>query len=670
MIRLKIVLHSKYLYIFLSLILSLYSLVVLNNKHISRININSKNYMGIITNYKIKEDKIILEVKGIEKIIAYCDKSTSIRLGDKVYLEGSFSYPKNNTIPNLFNYKKYLNNKKIYMIMYVSKIKIITHSNNYFYKIKNSIINHISKYKSKTYLNTFIIGNKDYIDNTSYRNNGISHLLAVSGMHISLLSLLLFNIFKKLRLGENKSLIFTSIFLLFYMALTSFMPSCSRSVLLFLLIALNKIFKLNIETIKLFILTFIIILFIDPYYIYDLGFIYSFTISFYLILFKNKLKKDNYFKSLLYISFICFFISLPITLYNSYEVNFLSIFLNIFFVPFVSFIIFPLSILTFIFPFLDNIFLLLTNILEYLSNYFNSINLFIITFGKVNICFIIIYYFLLTLFLYFDKKEYFILILLLLFIQYNKDYIFENTYLISIDVGQGDSLLLHKDNKNILIDTGGIYSKTLVDDSLIPLFKSLGIRKINYLILTHGDYDHMGEAINLVNNFKVEKVIFNCGEFNDLEKELIKVLNKKKIKYYSCIKELNVDIYFLQTKEYDNENDNSNVIYTELNGYKFLLMGDAGVDKEKDILSKFNVSDVDVLKVGHHGSKTSSGKEFIEEINPKYSIISVGKNNRYGHPNKEVLNNLNNSKIYRTDHDGSILFKIKNNKLKIENCSP
>ena len=121
----------------------------------------------------------------------------------------------------------------------------------------------------------------------------------------------------------------------------------------------------------------------------------------------------------------------------------------------------------------------------------------------------------------------------------------------------------------------------------------------------------MGWSINLVNNFKVEKVIFNCGLYNDLEKELIKVLDKKKIKYYSCIKELNIDkdkLYFLQTKEYDNE------------------------------------------------------------IKPKYSIISVGKNNRYGHPNKEVLDNLIDTKIYRTDQDGSIMFKIKNNGLKIESC--
>ena len=189
----------------------------------------------------------------------------------------------------------------------------------------------------------------------------------------------------------------------------------------------------------------------------------------------------------------------------------------------------------------------------------------------------------------------------------------------------------------------------------------------------HGDFDHMGEAINLVNNFKVENVIFNCGEYNDLEKELIKVLDKKNIKYYSCIKELNIyknKLYFLQTKEYDNENDNSNVIYTKLDGYNFMFMGDASITTEKEILTKYNLPVIDVLKVGHHGSRTSSGKEFINEINPKYSIISVGKNNRYGHPNKEVLDNLNNSKIYKTDKQGSIMFKVENNKLKIETCTP
>ena len=188
----------------------------------------------------------------------------------------------------------------------------------------------------------------------------------------------------------------------------------------------------------------------------------------------------------------------------------------------------------------------------------------------------------------------------------------------------------------------------------------------------HGDNDHISGSFALIEDYRVNRVILNCGAHNNLESDLIKLLNEKNIKYYSCIKDLNLDkykLYFLNTKIYDNENDNSNVIYTELNSYKFLFMGDSEKDKEKDILNKYNLSNIDVLKVGHHGSKTSSSKEFINEVNPKYSIISVGKNNRYGHPNKGVLNNLKESKIYRTDQNGSIIFKIKNNKLKIETCS-
>ena len=255
---------------------------------------------------------------------------------------------------------------------------------------------------------------------------------------------------------------------------------------------------------------------------------------------------------------------------------------------------------------------------------------------------------------------------------------FNNNYLITfIDVKQGDSILIQypRSKENIIIDTGGITGSnySIAINSIIPYLKSIGINKITYLLLSHGDYDHMGEAINLVNNFKVEKVIFNCGPFNDLESELIKVLDKKKIKYHSCIKELNIDnnkLYFLNNGDHGNENDNSSVIYTKLNNHKFLFMGDAGIEVEEDLIEKYNLNNIDVLKVGHHGSKTSSSEEFINEINPEYSIISVGKNNRYGHPNDSVLNNLEKSKIYRTDQDGSIMFKIKNNKLEVKTCIP
>ena len=316
------------------------------------------------------------------------------------------------------------------------------------------------------------------------------------------------------------------------------------------------------------------------------------------------------------------------------------------------------------------------NILESLSLFITNFKIELI-FCKVNIFIIIVYYLIISLVLYkFYKRKYkyIFLIIFVLLIHTNINYIRNNTFVTFIDVGQGDSSLIHLGHNkgDILIDTGGKYNYDTSKD-IISYLKSEGIKDIDFLIISHGDFDHLSSSINLVENFKVEKVIFNCGEFNDLENELIKVLDNKKISYYSCIKELNVGdnkLYFLNNKIYDNENDNSSVIYTELNNHKFLFMGDAGIEVEKNLLEKYNLKDIDVLKVGHHGSKTSSGKDFIDEVNPKYSILSVGKNNRYGHPNDNVLDNLEDSIIYRTDQDGSIMFKINKDKLKIETCTP
>jgi competence protein ComEC len=388
---------------------------------------------------------------------------------------------------------------------------------------------------------------------------------------------------------------------------------------------------------------------------------------------KDYLSSKNYLISLLKVSILSFFVSIPITLYNFYQINILSIVYNLLFVPLISLIIFPLSMIVGIINPLIPIYQLLTDILEKISLSLNTIKLFTITFSKIHFIYYILYFLIIYIYLQTKKIIILIIVIVLLIIHFIIPYVDSNKYIDILDVDQGDLIVLRINHQTSLIDTGGKKERNITSRIIKPFLKSKGITSIQTLIISHGDYDHMGEAINLVNNFKVEKVIFNCGKFNDLEKELIKVLDKKHIKYYSCIKELNIDnniLYFLQTNEYDNENDNSNVIYTELNGYKFMFMGDAGVDKEKDILEKYNINDIDVLKVGHHGSKTSSSKEFINEINPKYSIISVGKNNRYGHPNKEVLTVLENSKIYRTDQDGSIMFEIKSNKVKIETCSP
>ncbi len=685
--KLKILLLLKILFLCISITLIIVKFLTFKTKPLS----NKNEFIGEILDVKIKNEKITIKLNTDEKILInyYIKKNenySNLKIGSIIKVEGKLDYPKKNTNFNLFNYKNYLLSEKIYFVLTANKITYIKDTDNIFFKTKNLLINYINNFKTKDYLYTFILGNTSLLEQDtkkSFQNNGISHLFAVSGMHITLISTLLMYLLKKITKNHDISYIITIFILLFYTFITNFSSSILRAFLLFLLIYINKKFKFNLKTIEIIMLILLILLMYNPFYIYSIGFKFTFIISIILILFSKKINNfKNYFSKLLMTSLISFFISLPIVINNFFEINLISPLLNLIFVPFISIIIFPFSLISLIFPFLDNTFYIIVKFMENISIYINntlSINIII---GKMNLIMIVIYY-LLTLIclnkVLVKKYIYVLPIITLILIYSNINYFNKNLIVTMLDVGQGDSLMIAFPNNkgNILIDTGGIVNFTknnyeISTSTIIPYLKSIGIKKINYLVLTHGDFDHMGEAINFVNNFKVDKVILNCGSYNDLEKDLIKVLEKKEIEYYSCIKELNIDnnkLYFLNTKEYDNENDNSNVIYTELYGYKFMFMGDAGVEKEKAILNKYNLSNIDVLKVGHHGSKTSSSIEFIDEINPKYSIISVGKNNRYGHPNKEVLNTLKYSKIYRTDQVGSIMFKIKDNKLKIETCT-
>ena len=667
MIRLKTLLQYNYFYIVLVILVLCLAFIRNSFHNESKFNGSETFFIGIIDEIKNSDDYYKITIKSKEKIIGsyYSKESLNISLGDKITFTGTLNKPKNNTIPNTFNYRKYLYNHHIYYLVKIDNIKVISKTRSVKYKIKNYIIKRSEKFKHSDYFKAFLIGDKSEMDDYSiFQKNGVSHLFAISGMHLSLLSGIILFLFKKSRFKE----IFACIFLILFSMITNHSASIYRSLLLFIFIMLNKKLDLRINTVNVLLLVVCTLLIFNPLIIYDMGFLYSVSVSLGLILF-NKYMKKNYFINMFLTSFIAFLFNLPITLYYNYEINLMQIINNVIIVPLVSIIIYPLTILTFIFSFLEPILNVLISILKFISTHLIMINIIV---PKVSLIFYFVYYIFLFMFLKTNHNIFILLIIIYTLCIKVKPLIDFNTYVYFLDVGQGDSSLIYNKHKVVLIDTGG-NDNIKVSDNTIKFLKSTGKSKINYLVLTHGDYDHMGDAINVIENFKVDKVIFNCGESNNLEKELIKVLEKKNIKYYSCIKKLNIDnskLYFLQTKEYDNENDNSNVIYTELNGYKFMFMGDAGIDKEKDILDKYNISDINVLKVGHHGSKTSSDKNFINEMDPIYSVISVGKNNRYGHPNKEVLNNLDGSRIYRTDQDGSIMFKIKKNKLRIETYSP
>ena len=666
MTRLKILLQSNKIYYCLLIATILYVGIKVKIGYTSKINVN-EDFTGIVTTIVKKENSFKLTIKGKEKLIVYISNIENIELGDKVVVKGKYTLPKKATIPNNFDYQKYLYNNHIFYIMYAKELKIIKKNQNITFKIKKYILDKTSNYTNNGYLNAFIIGDKTDLEfYETYQNNGISHLFALSGMHISMLSLIIYKLVNKFK---HKDLI-VIMFLLFYITLTNFSASILRTIIFFIILKLNKKLDLNISTKNALLITLSIIMIYNPLIVFDIGFQYSGLVTFGLIV-STKYYKKNYFYNLFITSFIALLFSVPITLYNNYELNLLSILNNLINVPLITFVIYPLSLLTFLLKFLEPIYNLTINLLEFINNISSIFSLNIIV-PKVHIIFYLIYYLLIYLYIESNNKKYILIACLYLLSFKLKPFIDCNNYVYYLDVGQGDSSLIIYNDIVVMNDTGGT-SNYNVSSGCIKLLKSLGYSHIDYLILTHGDFDHMGDSIYLINNYKVKNVVLNNDSFNELETNLIKELKKKKIKYYQNVEKIPISnniITILNTEEYDNENDNSNVIYIELNNYNFMFMGDAGVDKEKDILERYNISNIDVLKVGHHGSKTSSSKSFINKINPKYSIISVGKNNRYGHPNKEVLNNLDHSKIYRTDEDGSIIFKIKNNKLKIETCSP
>ena len=688
--RLKIILQHKYLFKVLALLVLMISLYRINFiKRESILDSDLTSFEGIVEKISIKDNRVEIYVNNKETIIGnyyYEDVEeisyfNDIKLGDRIIIYGNLKEANNNTIPNLFNYKKYLRTSGIFYLMTIDKFEKIGNNTSIIYYIKNKLIGRINNIKkSGSYVKTFVlaINEIDKDVRSSYQYNGISHLFSISGMHITLFATFLLGIMNKISYNRYFNYFIVNLFLIFFMVLVGFTASSVRSVLMFILFSINKLFNLKIKSLDIMLIVLIVLLLINPFYLYSVSFLFSYIISTGIVMANRNIKKIK--KKLvknLYISFISFMFSLPICINYFNQVNVLSVVLNLFFIPLVSSIIFPLSIVSLFVPKIDAILYLFIGIMEKCSLLVSNISIFTISFPKVGIVLVIIYYVILVISLY--KPKMYIGVILLIILFKNISYFDSDLRVIVFDVGQGDSILVSFPNNggNILIDTSGdtmnYESSNNVGNKIIPYLKTVGITQIDYLVVSHGDFDHMGEGINLVNNFKVDNLIFNCGPYNDLEKELIKVLNKKKIKYYACIRELRISgykMYFLNTREYDNENDNSSVVYFNYDGYKFLFMGDAGIEKEQDILNKYNIGDIEVLKVGHHGSKTSSSKEFINEINPKYSIVSVGKNNRYGHPNKEVLNNLSDSKIYRTDQDGSVVFKVKNSKLKIKTYSP
>lgn len=641
--------------------------------------------IGLIKQMKVDGNNLQITIKtekgtiqGFYTIASEIEKNmlSSWNLGDMVEINGEVLIPNDSTIFNGFSYRHYLYSKKIYHTISIDSIKKIRNNQNFFYRIKNGIIEQMRKSNNEKYLKTFLLGDKSLLEEElieSYQKNGVSHLFAISGMHISLFVSILSWLLHRLK---HKHFIL-SIFFCFYAFLTGFTPSIIRATVLFIFVGsrIKPIYVLGI-------LSFILLLY-NPFIIYDMGFLFSFVISGYLLLFGKKMETiKNPIIRLWWTSFFCFVVSIPISILSFHEVFWLSSFFNIFFVPLVSYLVFPLTLVCFIFPFLDFLLSIVLTLMEQFSLICNTFSL-STSMYHISLFIFMLYYILITLSLIKPKLGILFVIVIIFHIFYKN--IDGSSYITMLDVGQGDSILLEMShNRNILIDTGGIISYTkedwqarkketnLAKNKIIPYLKSRGIHKLEALILTHGDADHLGEALHLLERFSIKQVIMNSGNNNAFENQIIEYCSKHNITYQQISRQTltisNQMFSFLNDVDSENENEDSLIFYTKMQGKNVLFMGDAGKESEEEILNNYRLPNIDILKVGHHGSKNSSGKSFIDTIQPQYAIIGVGKNNRYKHPHQEALEVLNNSRIYRTDINGSIQIQIKKNGYKIKTC--
>ncbi len=677
--KLKSILHSNY-FIFCFFLFVLWVTFIRNQIGLRTIYTEDDHeIIGVVRTIKHQEKYSTLEVKAKEKIQVFVYQSVDLKIGDTISITGELKRPRRNRMNHLFNYRNYLKSKKVYWMMEARTIEVIKHSDCFLDLIKNRLYHYIETRKEKAYYKTFLLGDQSDLDD-SYKHNirklGISHLFALSGMHLSIFSVFLMNLLSSFKLSEKKKYFILLFILMCYVLFTLQSPSLLRAFFFLLLNVINKNYHLKYTSLQLFVYLCCFFLLINPFIIYSTSFLYSFVVSFFLLSFKNFIKQKH---SVFRVSMVAGIASIPITLATSFEFNLCSIVFNILLSSLFQVFIFPLCILSFLFPLLEPIFSICLYGLEKIFTFMGKYGSWMITFKALPIVVYVLY--LILIFLCFEgiqrnnKRYCYILASLFLFHLF-LPYLDDQTKVVSLDVGQGDSTLIslahHKGN--ILIDTGGTLDHKRCFREIVPYLKSQGITSLDALILTHGDYDHAGDASCLISNIKIKRVIFNSGENNDLELELIDLLNKKDIPYDHDVEQLKIHhqtLYFLNTKKYDNENDNSNVVYFKYYDYQFLFMGDAGKKREKDIMNEYNLSDIDFLKVGHHGSETSSSEDFIHQLKPKHCLISVGENNRYGHPKERVLDTLDPyCDIYRTDINGSIEIKLNKNNYKIRAYNP
>lgn len=594
-------------------------------------------------------------VKSDVLAICYYKSTENLEPGMVVEVSGSIPSIQQKDIMNSFDYATYLKSNGIAGIVYVDTIKLKSKGFS-IQQIKYQIVQIIdNKYSQETasFLKLFLLGEKDdlYLENQEIISNlGISHLFAISGMHLGLIVAMLSCLLKKFYISKEKESLMITLFLILYNIITGFKLSIMRATLLIIGIYLKDYFKIVLSKVDVLSFAYIAMLIYNPYYLYHVGFQLSYLIAFSLLMGSDLFNQDPYIKKIIKITIFASLLSLPITTRLSHSFGLIFIFSNLFFILFVSYIFLPASLLTAVFWQLEPIYLRLIWLYQKALESFNQINIPLkISFTQT--IYALVFWACILLFmsnLNNSKRKTIALLVGMVTLFIAAIFPFKSNYFVRfLDVGQGDAIHIHQGQFDMLIDTGDIDKY----DTLINYLDAYHIQDIDVIVITHFHQDHDGELNDIIERFDVKKIYMNAT--SETVTSNYKVLNEgDKFSYKDCY----FQVLSGNTKS-ENENNNSLVIYGVIASQKYLFTGDSESEVETRINQTYQF-DIDILKVPHHGSITSSTKAFIEQAKAEIAIVSVGENNSYNMPNSEVLERYANANcyLYRTDTNGTITF--------------
>ena len=687
------------------------------------------------------------------KLIMYLAKDINFLTGDIVYVKGEFSTADSKRNYGGFDYNKYLKQSKIFGIIQAEECIKISKQEDLYSFLENIRYKFLIKIESlynnenAGFLKSLLFGKTDGLTDDikySFRDSSLSHVLAISGMHVTYVVIGIKFVLDKI----VKSKKFKNNLLIFFIIFFSFITGNSVSGIRACIMGVMSIFANNFERKNNFyfslIYSFLIIILFNPYNIYNIGLWLSYMGSLGIVCFSSFLKKYIYkkikFKKKINIifqkireyiieNFVVTFsaqiLIFPIMMYvfNTISISFfISNILVSFFVGPLLILGYASVLLSFInFPFIklivyvtETLIVIVVKISEICSKLPFS-KIYVIT---PNIIMVFVYYGIVFGLIYFSfkkrfyffriiisksffKKELrkiidkiflfkkhvlvlFIIVSVILFqIKLNSHSMFQINF---VDVGQGDCTYIKTfSGKNIIIDGGeGNTEKYDYGENIVlPYLLDREVKKIDYLIISHADSDHIGGLFAIIENIKIDKILIGIQpQISEQYVELLEISKDKNIKLVelkagdrlNLEKEIYLEVLWPKENDFielNTLNNNSLVFKISYKKFSILFTGDIEEIAEKEILKLYENNksflNATILKVAHHGSKTSTCLEFLKSVNPKIVLIGVGKNNNFGHPSKSVINRLkdNNVQIYRTDYNGEINIVFSKNRITV-----